>query len=128
MRQDKTNEPGQEKEPTRKNAGGRYAGPVANLSCWISLIGFLASERRFGELLEIAAEGSRMPERKTLERAAKDARQGKAPTTQAGEFIREEIKHVREGKHGVSFDKTADRHRSFKGPPGRRKAAATEEW
>jgi hypothetical protein len=46
-----------------------------------------------------------MPERKTLERAAKDARQGKAPTTQAGEFIREEIKHVREGKHGARSTK-----------------------
>jgi hypothetical protein len=42
-----------------------------------------------------------MPERKTLERAAKDARQGKAPTTQAGEFIHEEIKHARESKHGA---------------------------
>src|SRR5687767_894913 len=42
-----------------------------------------------------------MPERKTLERAAKDKREGKAPTTQAGEFVREEIEHVREGKHGA---------------------------
>jgi hypothetical protein len=42
-----------------------------------------------------------MPERKTLERAREDAREGKAPTTQAGEFVREEIHHVREGKHGA---------------------------
>jgi hypothetical protein len=42
-----------------------------------------------------------MPKRKTLERAGKDARQGKAPTTQAGEFVHEEIKHAREGKHGA---------------------------
>ena len=42
-----------------------------------------------------------MPERKTTERAREDARQGKAPTTQAGEFVREEIHHVREGKHGA---------------------------
>jgi hypothetical protein len=42
-----------------------------------------------------------MPERKTLERARKDKREGKAPTTQAGEFVREEIEHVREGKHGA---------------------------
>jgi hypothetical protein len=42
-----------------------------------------------------------MPDRKTLERAAKDKREGKAPTTQAGEFVREEIEHVREGKHGA---------------------------
>jgi hypothetical protein len=42
-----------------------------------------------------------MPERKTLERAAQDKREGKAPSTQAGEFVREEIEHVREGKHGA---------------------------
>src|SRR6201986_4486779 len=42
-----------------------------------------------------------MPERRTLKRARKARRQGKAPTTQAGEFVREEIEHVREGKHGV---------------------------
>jgi hypothetical protein len=42
-----------------------------------------------------------MPEQKTIERARKDAREGKAPSTQAGEFVREEIEHVREGKHGA---------------------------
>jgi hypothetical protein len=48
-----------------------------------------------------------MPERKTLERAARDKRQGKAPSTQAGEFVREEIEHVREGKHGARSPKQA---------------------
>lgn len=48
-----------------------------------------------------------MPERKTLERARKAKRQGKAPTTQAGEFVREEIEHVREGKHGARSTKQA---------------------
>ena len=42
-----------------------------------------------------------MPEKKTIERARKAKRDGKAPTTQAGEFVREEIEHVREGKHGA---------------------------
>ena len=42
-----------------------------------------------------------MPDRETLERAEKDAREGKSPSTQAGEFVREEIHHIREGKHGV---------------------------
>ncbi|HEX2827067.1 MAG TPA: DUF6496 domain-containing protein [Burkholderiales bacterium] len=42
-----------------------------------------------------------MPERKTLERARKDKREGKAPSTQAGEFVKEEIDHVRAGKHGA---------------------------
>jgi len=41
-----------------------------------------------------------MPENLTLKRVAKDKREGKAPSTQAGEFIREEIHHIREGKHG----------------------------
>jgi hypothetical protein len=42
-----------------------------------------------------------MSERETVERAKEDARQGKSPSTQAGEFVREEIHHVREGKHGA---------------------------
>jgi Family of unknown function (DUF6496) len=42
-----------------------------------------------------------MPEKETVERAHQDAREGKAPTTQAGEFVREEIHHIREGKHGA---------------------------
>jgi hypothetical protein len=42
-----------------------------------------------------------MPEQETLKRAKKDKREGKSPSTQAGEFVREEIEHVREGKHGA---------------------------
>ncbi|MGA7400417.1 MAG: DNA-binding protein [Candidatus Sulfotelmatobacter sp.] len=42
-----------------------------------------------------------MPEQQTVERAREDAREGKSPSTQAGEFGREEIHHVREGKHGA---------------------------
>jgi uncharacterized protein DUF6328/uncharacterized protein DUF6496 len=48
-----------------------------------------------------------MPEKETLERAKKDKREGKAPSTQAGEFVREEIEHVREGKHGARSTKQA---------------------
>src|SRR5256885_11787159 len=48
-----------------------------------------------------------MPEKRTLERAARDKRQGKAPSTQAGEFIREEMDHIREGKHGARSSKQA---------------------
>jgi hypothetical protein len=48
-----------------------------------------------------------MPEKETVRRARQDAREGKAPTTQAGEFVREEIEHVREGKHGVRSPKQA---------------------
>lgn len=42
-----------------------------------------------------------MPEKETLERAREDEREGKSASTQAGEFVREEIHHVREGKHGA---------------------------
>jgi hypothetical protein len=48
-----------------------------------------------------------MPEQETLERAWEDAREGKSSSTQAGEFIREEIHHVREGKHGARSTKQA---------------------
>jgi hypothetical protein len=41
-----------------------------------------------------------MPER-TNERARKDGREGKTPGTQAGEFVREEMHRIREGKHGA---------------------------
>src|SRR5436853_712382 len=48
-----------------------------------------------------------MPEKETLERAKKDKEAGKAPSTQAGEFVGEEIEHVREGKHGARSAKQA---------------------
>jgi hypothetical protein len=48
-----------------------------------------------------------MPEKKTIERARQDKREGKSASTQAGEFIREEIHHIREGKHGARSAKQA---------------------
>ena len=48
-----------------------------------------------------------MPEKETIERAREDAREGKSPSTQAGEFVREEMHHVREGKHGAASTKQA---------------------
>jgi hypothetical protein len=48
-----------------------------------------------------------MPEKKTLERASQDRRRGKSPSTQAGEFVREEMHHVREGKHGARSTRQA---------------------
>lgn len=42
-----------------------------------------------------------MPEKKTIERAREDKREGKAPSTQAGEFVREEIHKIRRGEHGA---------------------------
>ena len=48
-----------------------------------------------------------MPERGTIKRARKDKREGKSASTQAGEFVREEIHHIREGKHGARSAKQA---------------------
>jgi len=48
-----------------------------------------------------------MPERKTLERARRTEADGKSPSTQAGEFVREEIEHIREGRHGARSTKQA---------------------
>lgn len=47
------------------------------------------------------AENNSMPEQETIERAREDEREGKSPSTQAGEFVREEFHHIREGKHGA---------------------------
>ncbi len=74
-----------------------------------------------------------MPEKKTIERARNAKRQGKAPTTQAGEFVREEIHHIREGKHGARSAKQAvaiglskARRAGVKlGPPRKGKASGT---
>ena len=48
-----------------------------------------------------------MPDKKTLERAEEDKKEGKSPSTQAGEFVREEMDHIREGKHGARSTKQA---------------------
>ena len=48
-----------------------------------------------------------MPEKETIERAQEDEREGKAPSTQAGEFVHEEMDHIREGKHGARSTKQA---------------------
>jgi Family of unknown function (DUF6496) len=48
-----------------------------------------------------------MPDQETIERAREDEREGKSPSTQAGEFVREEMDHIREGKHGARSTKQA---------------------
>ena len=75
-----------------------------------------------------------MPDKDTILRARRDARQGKSPTTQAGEFVREEIHHVRRGKHGarsarqaiaVGLSKARRAGVHLPPPPGAKKAATT---
>src|SRR5512138_344242 len=53
------------------------------------------------------AAGGRVPEKRTIERAKKDLREGKRPSTAAGEFVREEMEHVRRGKHGARSPRQA---------------------
>jgi hypothetical protein len=48
-----------------------------------------------------------MPDRKTVEKARKERSEGKSPSTEAGEFVREEITHIRKGKHGARSTKQA---------------------
>lgn len=48
-----------------------------------------------------------MPEKRTVEKAREDLREGKSPTTAAGEFVHEEMDHIREGKHGARSTKQA---------------------
>ena len=48
-----------------------------------------------------------MPEKKTIERAKQDLKEGKSASTAAGEFVHEEIEHIREGKHGARSAKQA---------------------
>jgi hypothetical protein len=48
-----------------------------------------------------------MPEKQTKRRARRDKAEGKAPSTQAGEYVREEVRHVRGGKHGARSAKQA---------------------
>ena len=74
-----------------------------------------------------------MPDKKTLERAERDKRQGKSPSTQAGEFVKEEMDHIREGKHGARSAKQAiaiglskARRAGVKLPPPKSGAASGE--
>ena len=48
-----------------------------------------------------------MPDKSTIEKAKKDKAEGKSASTQAGEFVREEMDHIRDGKHGARSTKQA---------------------
>jgi hypothetical protein len=74
-----------------------------------------------------------MPEKETIERAREDAAEGKSPSTQAGEFVREEMDHIRAGKHGARSTKQAiaiglskARRAGVKLPPPKEGAASEE--
>ena len=74
-----------------------------------------------------------MPEKRTIEKAEKAKQEGKAPSTQAGEFVHEEIKHIREGKHGarspeqaIAIGLSKARRAGVKLPPPRRGTTSEE--
>jgi hypothetical protein len=75
-----------------------------------------------------------MPEQETLERAREDEREGKSPSTQAGEFVREEMEHIREGKHGarsarqaIAIGLSEARRAGVKLPPPKRDSRKTKQ-
>lgn len=67
-----------------------------------------------------------MPERETVERAQRDAREGKSPSTQAGEFVREEMHHVPRRKTWCEFAAAGDCHRPIQGQSLRREPGSAE--
>src|ERR1041385_762892 len=74
-----------------------------------------------------------MPEEETVERAREDEREGLSPSTQAGEFVREEMEHIREGKHGarspeqaIAIGLSKARRAGVKLPPPQRGKARTK--
>jgi hypothetical protein len=74
-----------------------------------------------------------MPEEETIERAREDEREGKSPSTQAGEFVREEMEHIREGEHGarspeqaIAIGLSKARRAGVKLPPPKRGKARTK--
>ena len=74
-----------------------------------------------------------MPEEEAVERAREDEREGKSPSTQAGEFVREEMEHIREGEHGarspeqaIAIGLSKARRAGVKLPPPKRGKARTK--
>ena len=93
----------------------------------------ISSTASTGATPSTAWEGE-MPEKETIARARRDRREGKSPSTQAGEFVREEMHHVREGKHGARSSKQAiaiglskARRAGVKVPRARRGSAAASK-
>src|SRR5262250_3405813 len=75
-----------------------------------------------------------MPEEEALERAREDEREGKSPSTQAGEFVREEMEHIHEGEHGaksarqaIAIGLSTARRAGVKFPPPKRGSRKTKQ-
>jgi hypothetical protein len=68
-----------------------------------------------------------MTENKTLDHAKEDLQEGKSPSTAAGEFVREEMHHIREGKHGAQSTKQSDCHWPIEGQACGRPAQTAQQ-
>ncbi|MER9154090.1 hypothetical protein [Mesorhizobium sp. M0778] len=68
-----------------------------------------------------------MPDKKTIEKARKDKREGKSPSTQAGEFVHEEIDKIRRGEHGARSTQQAIAIGAFRGETRRRRPAPAQK-
>jgi hypothetical protein len=88
--------------PTRTRASYLPVAGVLPQAVW-----FVLFEPTRKNVEPASRKGDIMPERQTIQRARQKAKEGKAPTTQAGEFVAEEVHHIREGKHGARSAKQA---------------------
>jgi hypothetical protein len=101
------------KRDSRRSAGSICAcflvcNPVLTLAAGTDASARLASLRRESITLERDPSGALiMPEKKTIEKAQRDLQRGKSASTAAGEFVHEEIDHIRRGKHGARSTKQA---------------------
>src|SRR5437879_9910292 len=86
-----------------------YLRCISSQPSWRKIRRDLSREKRRSHLTQSSYVQTRrwrrnifgMPEEETIERAREDEREGKSPSTQAGEFVREEMEHIREGEHGA---------------------------
>ena len=90
----------------RRSARAEYSGYRVDAGTTSAWWGLISSRASTAATPSTAWEGE-MPEKETIARARRDRREGKSPSTQAGEFVREEMHHVREGKHGARSSKQA---------------------
>src|SRR5881398_4185029 len=107
---------------------GIYISPLAQLGV-LSIF-----DRKSNRVVAEQRKDDVMPEEETTERAREDEREGKSPSTQAGEFVREEMEHIREGKHGARSTKQAiaiglskARRAGVQLPPPKRGSARTKK-
>src|SRR6266567_2970515 len=109
--------------------------PVPWASCLLKSVSHgCISERHSYVQRRIGGRNLVMPEEEAIERAHEDEREGKSPSTQAGEFVREEMEHIREGEHGarspeqaIAIGLSKARRAGVELPPPKRGTARTKK-